>query len=77
MAKVSAVDLVLVEGFKASEHPKIEAHRKETGAALLAPGMPSVRGIASDCGATHGNLAAFDLDDSVAIADFIAAELGL
>lgn len=77
LAKLSPVDLILVEGFKASEHPKIEAHRAETGAALLAPGMPSVRAIASDCGARHGNLAAFDLDDTAAIADFIASELGL
>ena len=77
LAKLSPVDLVLVEGFKASEHPKVEAHRHDTGAALLAPQMASVRAIASDCGARHGDLAAFDLDDTGAIADFIAAELGL
>lgn len=77
MAKLSPVDLVLVEGFKSAGHPKIEAHRAETGAGLLAPGMPTVRAIASDCGAVSGDLPGFDLDDTGAIADFIAAELGL
>ncbi|MBT8389653.1 MAG: molybdopterin-guanine dinucleotide biosynthesis protein B [Altererythrobacter sp.] len=77
LAKLTPVDLVLVEGFKSSSHPKVEAHRRETGASLLAPDMPSVRAIASDCGAQHGELKAFELNDTVAIADFIAAELEL
>ncbi len=51
--------------------------RAETGPGLLAPGMPTVRAIASDCGAEFGELPGFDLDDTGAIADFIAAELGL
>ena len=77
LAKLSPVDLVLVEGFKSAAHPKVEAHRRDTGAALLAPEVPNVRAIASDCAATHGDLAAFDLNDTAAIADFISAELGL
>ena len=77
LSKLSPVDLVLVEGFKSAAHPKIEAHRAETGAGLLAPEMASVRAIASDCGAGFGGLPSFDLDDAGAIADFIAAELGL
>ena len=77
LAKLSSVDLVLVEGFKSGGHPKIEAHRGETGAALLAPEMPTVRAIASDNGAAHAHLSTFDLDDTGAIADFIAAELDL
>ncbi|NCV12366.1 MAG: molybdopterin-guanine dinucleotide biosynthesis protein B, partial [Rhodobacteraceae bacterium] len=31
------VDLVLIEGYKRDRHPKIEAHRKETGQPLIAP----------------------------------------
>jgi len=77
LAKLSPVDLVLVEGFKTADHAMIEAHRGETGMALLAPETPSVRAIASDCNATHGDLAVFDLNDTGAIADFIMAELAL
>ena len=77
LSKLSPVDLVLVEGFKAANHPKIEAHRGVTGAALLAPDTPGVRAIASDNGAAFGDLAAFDLNDTGRIADFIAAELDL
>lgn len=77
LAKLSPVELVLVEGFKSASHPKIEAHRAETGAGLLAPEMATVRAVASDSGAGAGGLPAFDLDDTGSIADFIAAELGL
>ncbi|MBT8415150.1 MAG: molybdopterin-guanine dinucleotide biosynthesis protein B [Boseongicola sp.] len=77
LAKLSPVDLVLVEGFKTAGHSKIEAHRAETGADLLAPVMPTVRAIASDNGAGFAGLRSFDLNDTGAIADFIAAELGL
>lgn len=77
LSKLSPVDLVLVEGFKSADHAKIEAHRRATAAALLAPAMPSIRAIASDCGAKHDGLAVFDLDDTGEIADFISAELDL
>lgn len=77
LSKLSPVDLVLVEGFKSATHPKIEAHRAETGTSLLAPEMPGVMAIASDCGAGFDDLPRFDLDDTGAIADFIVAELGL
>ncbi len=33
----SDYDLILTEGFKQSDHPKIEVHRKGQGAALLSP----------------------------------------
>ena len=77
LSKLSPVDLVLVEGFKGASHPKIEAHRGETGAGLLAPELPTVRAIASDNGAAAEGRAAFHLDDTAAIANFIADELDL
>ncbi len=77
LGKLSPVDLVLVEGFKSAAHSKIEAHRAATGAPLFAPQTTTVRAIASDNGAVFGALPGFDLDDTGAIADFIAAELGL
>lgn len=76
LAQLAPVDLVLVEGFKRESHPKIEAHRAETGQGLLAPGDPTIHAVASDS-APETDRPVLDLDDTRAIADFITAELGL
>ena len=76
IARLTPVDLVLVEGFKRETHARIEAHRGATGKALIAPGDKNVRAVASDAAPDWpGRL--FDLDDIAAIADFILAESGL
>ncbi len=77
LARLSPVDLVLVEGFKRDNHPKIEAHRAETGKPLLAAENPSVRAVAADTPQPGCTLPVFDLDDTGAIADFILREVGL
>ncbi len=77
LAKLSPVDLVLVEGFKRERHPKVEAHRAETGSPLIATDDETIRAIASDSAATVTGRTTFDLDDTKAIADFISDELGL
>lgn len=76
LAHLAPCDLVLVEGYKTAPHPKIEAHRAAAGRALLAPGNPTIRAIASDT-LLETDLPRFDLDDIPAIADFILAEVGL
>lgn len=76
LARLSPCDLVLVEGFKAAPHPKIEAHRAATGRPPLGPGMAGVRAVASDARPVVA-LPRFALDDTEAIAGFIAAEVGL
>ncbi|WP_299563537.1 molybdopterin-guanine dinucleotide biosynthesis protein B [uncultured Sulfitobacter sp.] len=76
LTRLSPVDLVLIEGYKRDAHPKIEAHRAVTGNPLIAPGDPTVRAVASDTGMTLDR-PVFDLDDTVAIADYILAEVGL
>ena len=76
LARLSPVDLVLVEGYKRDAHPKVEAHRAQTGNPLIAPGDPSIRAVASDTPLTMAR-PVFDLDDTTAIADFILAEVGL
>ncbi|MBM1814178.1 molybdopterin-guanine dinucleotide biosynthesis protein B [Pseudosulfitobacter pseudonitzschiae] len=76
LKKLSPVDLVLVEGYKRDAHPKVEAHRAETGNPLIAPDDPTVRAVASDSAVDVG-VPVFDLDDTVAIADFILAQVGL
>ncbi|MGX9351302.1 molybdopterin-guanine dinucleotide biosynthesis protein B [Shimia sp. W99] len=76
LGQLSPVDLVLVEGYKREAHPKVEAHRAETGNPLIAPGDDSVRAIASDV-PLESDRPVFGLDDTGAIADFILAEVGL
>ncbi|MEO9684815.1 MAG: molybdopterin-guanine dinucleotide biosynthesis protein B [Tateyamaria sp.] len=76
LSKLAPVDLVLVEGYKRDAHPKIEAHRAETGNPLIAPDDPTIRAIASDVSLSVDRLV-FDLDDTRAIANFILAEVGL
>lgn len=76
LTKLAPVDLVLIEGYKRDTHPKIEAHRVETGNPLIAPGDPTVRAIASDT-ALELDRQVFDLNDTSAIADFVLAEVGL
>lgn len=76
LGHLSPVDLVLVEGYKRDRHPKVEAHRAETGNPLIAPEDPTVRAVASDTPLTLDR-PVFDLNDTRAIADFILAEVGL
>ena len=76
LQRLGPVDLVLVEGYKRDAHPKIEAHRAETGNPLIATDDPTVRAVASDT-PLEIDRPVFDLDDTGAIADFILREVGL
>jgi molybdopterin-guanine dinucleotide biosynthesis protein MobB len=76
LGQLTPVDLVLIEGYKREPHPKVEAHRAEPGNPLIAPEDATVRAVASDAPLTLDR-PVFDLDDTVAIADFILAEVGL
>ena len=77
LAQMAPVDLVLVEGFKSSDHPKVEAHRAAAGiSALLAETNMTIRAVASDSNPS-ASVPVFDLDDTAAIAAFIAQDLGL
>lgn len=77
VARLSPVDLVLVEGYKRAPHPKIEAHRQETGKPLLATDNATIRAVASDTALDGLAVPLLGLDDTAAIADFIAREVGL
>ena len=72
VARMSPVDLVLVEGFKAASHPKIECHRGAMGHPLLAAENDTMCAIASDV-AVETDVPVFDLNDVSAIADFVLA----
>jgi molybdopterin-guanine dinucleotide biosynthesis adapter protein len=67
LAKMSRVDLVIVEGFKSEPHRKIEVHRAANGKPLLFPDDPAIAGIAADT-AVETVLPLAHLDDIPAIA---------
>src|SRR6266699_2709561 len=67
LAKMSRVDLVIVEGFKSEPHRKIEVHRLANGKAMLFPDDPGIVGIATDA-AIETTLPTAHLDDIAAIA---------
>lgn len=73
LAKLSIVDLVLVEGFKREGHPKIEVHRAANGKPLLHPDDDAVVAVAADTQVDTAELPWLDLNDVEAIADFAAA----
>ena len=77
LPRLSPADLVLVEGYKGAGHPKLETYRRAAGRPLLAMTDRTVRAVASDT--THDGLPVplLDLDDTVAIADFVLREVGL
>lgn len=76
LSKLAPVDLVLVEGYKRDAHPKVEAHRAETGNPLIAPDDDTIRAIASDT-LLQIDRPVFDLNDTKSVADFILGEVGL
>jgi molybdopterin-guanine dinucleotide biosynthesis protein B len=72
LARMTPVDLVIVEGFKTEPHRKIEVHRAANGKDFLFPADPGIVGIASDVDiATKLPLA--HLDDIPAIAAMMGA----
>lgn len=77
LERLSPVDLVLVEGYKNDPHPKIEVFRDLNDVAPLAQTNQTIRAIASDRELNGLTVPVLDLNDGVAIADFISREVGL
>jgi len=76
VSRMDKVDLVLIEGFKRTGHQKLECSRVETGKDLIAPTDPSICAVACDYVA-ETTLPCLELDDTVAIADFVLEQAGL
>ncbi|MEC4589601.1 MULTISPECIES: molybdopterin-guanine dinucleotide biosynthesis protein B [Nitrospirillum] len=80
VAKLSPVDLVLVEGFKRDPIPKLEIWRVENGKAPLFPDDPTIVALAADGPLpveVPAGLPRFPLDAVADIATFILAHVGL
>lgn len=76
LARMSPVDVVLVEGFKRFAHPKLEVRRRTIARPLLALSDPDIVGIASDMPLEGLHVPVLPLDDIAAIADFILEHAG-
>ena len=70
LAKLSPVDLVLVEGFKRETHPKLEVFRAAVGKPMLHPDDPNIVAVASD-GEVAARVPVVSLDDIEAVADIL------
>jgi len=74
--RVAPCDLLLVEGFKSEQLPKLEVYRAAVGESLLHPQDPSIVAITSDQRIDTG-LPQFNLDDAPGIANFVLSHVGL
>ncbi|MEM7407691.1 MAG: molybdopterin-guanine dinucleotide biosynthesis protein B, partial [Pseudomonadota bacterium] len=72
----SSLDLVLVEGFKREQFPKIELHRTALRRPLLCIDDPNIVAVASDGDpGGAGDLPVLDLNEPQSVADYIATEI--
>ena len=80
--RLQTCDLVLIEGFKNGDFPKLEVWRASLGKPPLWPEWPGIVAVASDAplpaaqqiAATVPGLAWFDLSATAPIADFVLAQ---
>ena len=76
-ARMSPVDLLLVEGFKWEPHDKLEVHRPSVGKPLLQPDDPHIVAVASDTRLVGLAVPVLEINDVRGIADFIVARCRL
>lgn len=76
-ARLSPVDLVLVEGFKRAPYPKIEVFRPALGKPPLWPEEPDIVAVASDTALPGCDRPLLPLDAPEAIAHWALHHLGL
>jgi molybdopterin-guanine dinucleotide biosynthesis protein B len=74
LRRLSPVDLVIVEGYKAHKHPKLEVHRAAVGKRLLYPEDSWIVAVAADAPIPNVELPVISLDDVEKIADVLLVE---
>jgi molybdopterin-guanine dinucleotide biosynthesis adapter protein len=73
LARLSPCDLVLIEGFKTAQHPKMEVFRRAVGKTPLHPEDPRIIAIASDQDFPGAGIPRVDINDIEAIAEMVLA----
>ena len=71
LSRIDGVDLVLVEGYKADRHPRLELRRMGYEAPKLAGGDPGVLAVVADYAIDDSPVPVIPRDDTDAIADFV------
>jgi len=74
---IGDVDLVLVEGYKHGDHPRLEVRRAGQADPVLAATVPEIRAVVTDESLPHLDVPIFARDDISPIADFIEQQGGL
>ena len=70
-SRLSPCDLVLVEGYKFSDIPKLEVHRAITGHPLLYPGDANIIAVVTDSNPTTHTIPTLDIDAPQQVAEHI------
>jgi molybdopterin-guanine dinucleotide biosynthesis protein B len=65
------VDIVITEGYKREEHPKVEVHRKEHHTELLCTNDDNLIAIAGNPVGPAPDVPVFALDDVAGLCDFL------
>src|SRR5262245_31954775 len=74
LAKMSPVDLVLVEGFKAAQHTRIEVFRHEVGKPPLHPDNPQIAGVVSDTPFPDAGRPVIHIEDVDGVVELVLAK---
>jgi len=73
LSRIDDVDLVLVEGYKGGDHPRLELRRAGRDAPELAADDAGIRAIVADYDIESAPVTVLRRDDVAGIADFILA----
>ena len=73
LARMSPVDLVVVEGFRNGPHARIEVFRAALGKPALHPDDPGIVAVASDSPVPDARVPVVSLDDAAAVAELAVA----
>ena len=76
LPRLLPADLVLIEGFKREPIPKLEVYRALVGEPMIHPHDANIVAVASDA-PLDIRLPQFDLNDDLAIAEFVLKHSGL
>lgn len=68
---ISGVDILITEGYKREQHPRIEVFRSEFHSELLCQNDPNLVAIAGDSSSPPEGIPVFDLNDPSQLCDFI------
>lgn len=74
LPRIQGCDLLLVEGFKSGDFPKLEVWRAEVGKPMLWPDWPGIVAVASDAPPPSPAPRWLDLDATPALVELVLAE---